>query len=124
MTASEATAWAALVSIPIAAVLAVAIRRFKKGSFVRKMRPHFWVGYAALALAAVHSWLSAGSMGGTSGTGIRLATGALGGLALQAFVGTNLQSPGIYRRVLRRWHVGLFIVTLLLAIGHIAMNAG
>ncbi len=87
------------------------------------MRPHFLLGYGALALATLHLFMSTGGMGGSNANGIWLATFALFALALQAFIGTSLQSPGTYRSTLRRWHSIVFWSVLVLAIGHIALNA-
>ena len=86
------------------------------------MRPHYVIGYAALALAVLHLSLSTGSMAGADTTGIWLATIALVGLGWQALLGSNLQWPGGYRAALRRWHLGTFAAVLLLAIGHAMLN--
>lgn len=87
------------------------------------MRPHFWLGYLALIAACAHVALTTGAMGGTNATGIWLATFALIGIGAQAFLGTNLQSPGAYRVPLRRWHVVVFFATFALAFAHVALNA-
>ncbi|MEO9169698.1 MAG: hypothetical protein ABI282_11325 [Candidatus Baltobacteraceae bacterium] len=123
MTVSTITAWAALALVPITALLGLLLRRLRAGTFIRRMRPHFVLGYAALVLALVHVGASMGAMGGANGTGIWLALIALLGLGLQAFTGTNLQSPGSYRTLLRRWHVVLFAAVLVFALGHILLNA-
>ena len=90
---------------------------------VARMRPHLVLGYVAAGLAVAHVAMTTGGMGGVNPTGIWLATFALFGLGLQAFVGTNLQSPGAYRAPLRRWHLALFWIVLLLAIGHVVLNS-
>jgi hypothetical protein len=115
--------WIALACVPVAAVAAWALRRFSRGAFVRRMRPHFVFGYAALAFAIVHLSLTTSAMGGANTTGIWLATLALLALALQALVGSNLQSPGAYRVPLRTWHLLLFVAIAVLAIGHVALNS-
>jgi len=87
------------------------------------MRPHFAIGYAALAVTLIHAWFSTAAMRGADSTGIWLATFALLALILQTLVGSNLQSPGAYRAPLRKWHLLLFAIVLGLAIGHVALNA-
>ncbi len=87
------------------------------------MRPHVIVGYGALILAVTHFTLTIGRMAGANSTGIWLATLALCGLGFQAFLGSNLTSPGTYRLLLRRWHVMVFGITFAFIIGHIILNA-
>jgi hypothetical protein len=117
-----ATGWIALVLIPFAAAGGWIARRFVKGPVRSRMRPHYLLGYGALALALVHLSTSMGSMAGANSTGIWLATLALLGLGWQALIGSNLQSPGGYRVALRRWHLVTFAAVALFAVGHIALN--
>ena len=87
------------------------------------MRPHFALGYGALGLALLHLALSFDNALSANAAGIWCASLALVGLALQAFSGTNLQSPGAYRFVLRRWHAVLFWTVTVLVVGHVLLNA-
>lgn len=123
MIAGPLAGWIALALVPAAAAAGWALRRFAQGAFVRRMRPHFVFGYAALALALFHVGLSMGAMRGADSTGIWLATIALLALILQTLIGTNLQSPGGYRRPLRAWHLLLFAAIGALGIGHVALNS-
>ena len=123
MPISSAIGWAAFALVPAAAVAGWVLRRHRRGGFITRMRPHFFIGYGALALATLHLLLSTGGMGGANGNGIWLATFALGGVAVQAFLGTNLQSPGGYRRPLHRWHVLTFWTVLALIAGHVVLNS-
>jgi hypothetical protein len=123
LSASDILAWIALGLLPLSALIGWFLRRKRSGRFAARMRPHFVLGYAALALALLHMAMSMGASGGANAGGIWFATIALAGLGLQAFIGTNLQSPGAYRLTLRRWHTLVFWGVLLLAIGHIALNA-
>lgn len=66
--------------------------------------------------------LSMPNMGGANANGLWCATLATFGLGLQAFVGTNLQAPGAYRPVLRRWHTTLFWTIAIAAAAHVALN--
>jgi len=81
------------------------------------------LGYAALALGVVHGLLSMGDASGANTAGIWFAVLALLGLGVQAFIGTSLQSPGVYRAPLRSWHTLLFWGLSLLVLGHIVLNA-
>ena len=122
VSASELVAWAAVVAVPLSASAGWMLRRWGRGRFVIRMRPHFVLGYAALGIAAIHIALVMGRMGGANPKGIWFATLAFAGLGLQAFLGTNLQSPGAYRAPLRRWHVILFWTIGLLVTGHVLLN--
>lgn len=109
--------------VPLAALTGWFLRRFAKGAFIHRMRPHVILGYAALAFSLVHLTMTLDGVAGANATGIWLASLAIFGLALQAFSGSNLESPGAYRLVLRRWHVVLFCLTLALIFGHVLLNA-
>jgi hypothetical protein len=117
-----ASGWIALFLIPLTAVAGWVLRRFVKGRFALRMRPHAIAGYAILAFALVHLSMSMGSMGGANSTGIWLATFGLFALVAQALIGANLQSPGGYRIELHRWHLIAFAAVLLLAVGHVVYN--
>ena len=114
--------WIALALIPLAAAAGWVLRRFAKGRFAVRMRPHAIVGYSALGFTIIHLAMSMGSMGGADATGIWLATLALVGLIAQAVIGANLQSPGGYRHELHRWHVIAFVTVLLLGAAHVVLN--
>jgi hypothetical protein len=90
-----------------------------------KMWPHYWLGYALLALVLAHtSFVMGPVMGRTDATGIWAATLALCLLFLQVSVGlilksgTNIRSSN--QRSIRRWHfwtmlgfIGLVLIHLL-----------
>jgi cytochrome b561 len=120
--ASAAFAWLALLLLPSTALCGWMLRRLGRGPVVARMRLHFFLGYAAFALALAHMALSLGGTRVADFGGMFLASFALLGLGMQAFVGTNLQSPGAYRGLLRRWHVWLFCIVLALATGHVLMS--
>ncbi len=114
--------WVALALAATAAAAGPLLRRFVRGRFIVRMRPHYVLGYGALAVACVHTWHAMGGMTGAGALGIKCATLALLGLVVQAFVGASLQSPGAYRAVLRRWHLATMAVVLTLATVHAAVN--
>lgn len=109
--------------VPFAALSGWLLRRFAKGAFIHRMRPHVILGYGALAFSLLHLSMTLDGVAGANTTGIWLASLAIFGLVLQAVSGSNLESPGAYRLVLRRWHVTLFCVTLVLIFGHVLLNA-
>ncbi len=123
MSLSDIAAWIAVALVPCTAIVGWALRRWGRGTFVKRLRPHFILGYAALFFAVMHVGMSMGNTDGVNGMGIWFAGFATAGLALQAIVGSNLQSPGIYRWPLRRWHIALFIAIVAFGFGHIALNA-
>jgi len=123
LSASAVTAWCAVALFGATATIGWVLRRFGKGALTKRLRPHFLLGYGALLCAIAHVSLSMGDVDGANGSGIWFAGLATAGLTLQTLVGTNLQSPGIYRLVLRRWHIALLLIIAVLAIGHIVLNA-
>lgn len=123
MSFSATSGWIALGLIPVTACTAWILRRFARGKFIVRMRPHFVLGYASLAFAAAHLATSMGDTGSSgNSTGLWFAALAFAGLAVQSFVGTNLQSPGIFRKPLRRWHAAVFVLVLVLAGGHVLLS--
>lgn len=122
MSAPDIIAWSAVPAIPIGAASGFLLRRYFKGRYIARMRPHYVIGYAALGLACVHLAIVMGNMYGADVTGIWLATLALAGLGAQALIGTNLQSARSSRALLRRWHTALFFAICALVAGHIALN--
>jgi len=73
--------------------------------YLRRLWPHFWVGYLVLALSLLHAGTVMGAMGRANGAGIWAATGAFFLLLFEIIVGLSLKdartSP---RRPLRRIH--------------------
>ncbi len=114
--------WLALAAIPIVALAGWLTRRFARGALRVRMRPHYVAGYAVVAVALVHAGSSMAAMAGADATGVWLATLAMLGLIWQALLGSNLQSPGDYRRPLRRWHLVTFVAVAALASGHVLLN--
>ena len=119
---SAGSGWLALALIPIVAVAGWVFRRLRKGPFRWRMRPHYVLGYAALGFALLHFSLSMGASSGANATGLWLAVLALLGLGWQALIGSNLQSPGDYRPLLRRWHLVTFAAVAVFAVGHVLLD--
>jgi len=115
--------WAAIAAIPLAALFGALLRRATFARLALRMRPHYVLGYGALAIAVAHVVTAGRSMGSADATGIWIGALALLVLILQAFVGASLQAPGAYRVVLRRWHAVAFWTALALALVHAALDA-
>jgi Ni,Fe-hydrogenase I cytochrome b subunit len=98
------------------------LRRWAKGAFAIRLRPHYVLGYVALGCAAFHMMLAMPGTSGANGNGLWSASFATIGLGLQAFVGTNLQSPGSYRLILRRYHTALFWAIAFFSVVHVVLN--
>lgn len=122
MTFSTLSGWIACALVALAAPSGWALRRFARGRYAVRMRPHYLLGYGAAALAGAHAWTSAGGMAGADALGIWLATVGFGAMLVQAFLGVSLQSPGAYRVVLRRWHVLTFAAVAVLIVAHVVLN--
>jgi hypothetical protein len=73
--------------------------------YLRRLWPHFWVGYLILALSFVHAGTVMGAMGRANGAGIWAATGAFFLLLLEIILGLSLKDQRISpRQPLRRIH--------------------
>ena len=120
---SSVTGWLAIALVLAAATLAIILRRLRTTPpLVRRMRPHYVLGYAALIFAVLHVYFAMGSMRGEDPNGLCAATGALFALGAQTFVGASLQDPGGYRRTLRAWHIGILATLVALLVWHITAN--
>jgi hypothetical protein len=115
--------WAAIAAIPLAAALGAVLRRATFARLALRMRPHYVVGYGALAIAVAHVVTAGRSMSSADATGIWIGSLALLVLILQAFVGASLQAPGAYRALLRRWHAVAFWSALVFALLHVVLDA-
>jgi hypothetical protein len=118
----DGAAWAAAALFPLTAVAGWILRRFFAGTIVARMRPHFVLGYAVLALGTLHGMFAMGGAHAMSRMDLWIAVLALFGLGLQVFVGLSLQAPGIYRSTLRRWHVVTTWTVAVLIAGHVALT--
>lgn len=120
---SSVAGWLAILLTIAAASIAVILRRLRTTPpLVRRMRPHYILGYAALAFAIAHVYFAMGSMRGEDANGLWAATGALFALGAQTFVGASLQDPGGYRRSLRTWHISILAALVVLLVWHVTAN--
>ena len=70
--------------------------------YLRRLWPHFWVGYGILGLTVIHVGAVTGSMGRAKGSGIWAATVALFLLLFEITTGLTLRDGTIRRRRARR----------------------
>jgi hypothetical protein len=88
-----------------------------------RMWPHYYLGYALLALVLTHTSLVMGpAMERTDATGIWAATLALGVLLLQVALGLTLKGRTGNRVQLRRWHFWSMLGFLALVSTHLWRN--
>lgn len=94
--------------------------------YLRRMRPHYWLGYLITGTTLAHAVvpMEAGFAGQVNALGLYLATGALFLLFGQVMLGRSLQRPDTSgRRTLRRWHFWVMVGIVTLGIGHIVLNS-
>jgi hypothetical protein len=73
--------------------------------YLRRLWPHFWIGYVILALSTVHAGTVMGAMRRANSVGILAATGAFFLLVLEIVLGLTLKDERLpVRRPLRRLH--------------------
>lgn len=73
--------------------------------YLRRLWPHFWMGYIILALSVVHPGTVMRAMGRANSAGIWAATGAFFLLLFEIVLGLNLKEERLpARRPLRRLH--------------------
>ena len=123
LVASAIAGWFAVLIVVGAAFSGVLFRRWwKYAPFIRRMRPHYVLGYGALAIALIHVFVALALTSNAEPTGIKYATVALGVLGVQTFVGASLQDPGSYRGILRTWHLLAFGAIVILGAIHVIAN--
>ena len=93
--------------------------------YLERLWPHYRIGYAIGVLAVLHAWIpmSAGLGGRVDQTGLYVATVALGAIAIQVSIGYRLREPRRRDRLrLRRMHVSLMAIILILVAGHVWLD--
>jgi hypothetical protein len=99
--------------------------RGAKTPYLRRMWPHFWLGYMAFLVSFVHAWFTmrSGKMRGINAAGVWIATGALLIMLWQIAVGLMLRNPTqSNRRALRRTHFWTMTLVAGLIVVHVALN--
>lgn len=93
--------------------------------YLRRMWPHYWLGYLAMLVTFTHAWLAmrGGDMRGINISGVWFATIALLLILWQIAIGLMLRDPAqAGRRTLRRTHFWTMTLVAGLIVLHIALN--
>jgi len=93
--------------------------------YLRRMWPHYWLGYLLLLLSLIHSVvpLQAGGLRGLNMIGLWLATGGFLFLLLQSAIGLWLQDSALVGRgTMRNWHYWLMFGVVILVSIHVWLN--
>jgi hypothetical protein len=121
------TGWASAMLFGSGLALPYLIRRTPRPSipFLRRMWPHYWLGYLTLLFSFWHAWLamSRGNMSGVDIPGVWIATAALLVIIWQVAIGLMLKNPGqSQRRSLRRAHFWTMMLVAGLIVAHVVRN--
>jgi cytochrome b561 len=119
--------WIAFLLFAAALALPYLLRRSRASStpFLKRLWPHYWIGYALPEVAFVHAWLPmrTGNLRGINMAGIWIATAALLLIVWQVAVGLLLRNPlHSSRRFLRTIHFWSMALLAGLIVAHIALN--
>ena len=93
--------------------------------YLRRMWPHFWLGYLAFLASLAHAWFTmrGGNMRGINAAGVWIATVALLIMLWQIAVGLMLRDPAqSNRRALRRTHFLTMALVTGLIVVHVTLN--
>jgi hypothetical protein len=96
-----------------------------KTPYLRRLWPHYWLGYLAFIVSSSHAWLAmrSGNMRGIDSSGVWIATIALLIMLLQVAVGLMLRNPTqSNRRTLRRIHFLTMTFVAGFIVAHVALN--
>jgi hypothetical protein len=96
-----------------------------RSPYLRRMWPHYWLGYLAFLVSFVHAWFAmrTGNMRGINSAGVWIATVALFVILWQIAVGLMLRNPTEpNRRALRRTHFWTMASVAGLIVVHITLN--
>jgi hypothetical protein len=96
-----------------------------KTPYLRRMWPHFWLGYLAFLTSFAHAWFTmrSGNMRGINAAGVWIATFALLIMLWQIAVGLMLRDPTqSNRRALRRTHFLTMALVTGLIVVHVTLN--
>jgi hypothetical protein len=131
----SATGWVAVLAIGIETALPYILREALRNQAARasagslpvrlprlraRLWPHYWLGYALLALVLVHtSFVMGAAMGRADPIGIWAATLALSLIFLQLAIGLILKSEASNQLQVRRWHFWSMIAMVGLVLTHL-----
>jgi len=91
--------------------------------YLSRLWPHFWVGYAILALSTLHAGTVMNAMRSANSSGILAATAAFFLLLLEVTLGLILKDPSLAaRRALRRLHFWTMAAFMAMLVMHLWIN--
>jgi cytochrome b561 len=96
-----------------------------KAPYLRRMWPHYWLGYLTFLVSFAHAWFAmrSGNLRGMNLSGLWIAAIALIVLLWQIGVGLLLRDPAQSKRsALRRFHFWTMTLVAGLIVLHIALN--
>jgi hypothetical protein len=102
------------------------LARQRGSAYLRRLLPHYWIGYLLLVLSAAHAWIpmQTGYAVRTGALGLWFATLAFFLLILQAILGRKLQQqPLPSRQRIRGWHYWLMLALTLSVAAHVFLNS-
>jgi len=119
--------WAGVILFGSRLAMPYLLRRMPgaKMPFLRRMWPHYWLGYLAFFVSFAHAGIAmrSGNMRGISSAGVWTATVALLVTQWQIAMGLMLRNPTQpNRRTLRRTHFWTIALVAGLIVVHIALN--
>jgi hypothetical protein len=117
---SDVFGWLSFVAIVAAAVVGIALRRARHPpEMLVRMRPHFVLGYIALASALAHLAALWRYLKVDDSLDLKFAIAALVALAAQTLVGFALSRRIRNRRFVRAWHISTTAVLCLATLAHV-----
>lgn len=119
--------WAGVILFGSGLLMPYLLRRVSgaKTPYLRRLWPHYWLGYLALFVSSAHAWVAmrSGNMRDINSSGVWIATIALLIMLWQVAVGLMLRDPTqSNRRMLRRTHFWTMTLVAGLIVVHIALN--
>jgi hypothetical protein len=102
------------------------VARQRGSTYLRRLLPHFWIGYLLLVLAAAHAWIpmQTGYMVRADSTGLWFASVAFLLLVLQTLLGRKLrEQPLPSRSRIRGWHFWFMLALAFSVVAHVFLNA-
>jgi hypothetical protein len=127
LAASSGWVVAALTAVTISLPYLLRRRLRWAGTYLERLRPHYWIGFTIAGLSLLHAGLAMSSgptPGGVPWTvGIWIATGALLLVFGQLSLGLGLRRPGgSDRKRRRRLHFLTMALLVGAGAGHVALN--
>jgi hypothetical protein len=121
---SAVSGWVLLALLAVTIALPRLLRR-RSGAFLRRMRPHFWAGFAVpvITLAHLAPSMTAPWIRTVNAAGLDLASLALVLILVQVVIGARLRQARTGRTGLRRAHLLTMVGITVLAGAHVALNA-